>query len=85
MKKLALAVATLATLAAVASAPAEAHGLRGHHHGLRIGLGAAAAVATVAAIAADAATPYDPYGYYYGPRPLYYGAPVYAPGFRYGY
>ena len=81
MKKLALTVVTIAALAAVTGAPAEAHGLRFHHRG--IGLGVGLAVATAAAIAADT-TYYGPYGYYYGPAPVYYGAPVYvAPRFRY--
>ena len=48
MKKLALTIATVATLAAVATAPAEARGGR-----VRAGV-AAVTVATAAAIAADA-------------------------------
>jgi hypothetical protein len=63
-------------LAAAASVPAEARTLRPHLHPA-----AAAAVATAAAIAANAYLN-GPYGYYYGPAPVYYGAPVY-PGIGY--
>jgi uncharacterized membrane protein len=69
MKKTALILATVATLAAAAIAPAEARGL---HRGA--GLAAAAIAATVAAEAYG----YGPgYGYYYGPAAVVYGAPVY--------
>jgi hypothetical protein len=69
MKKLVL---TIATIAAVASAPAEARGVR-------VRGGAAIAAATAAAIAADAY--YNGgYGYYYGGPVAYYGGPGY-----YGY
>jgi hypothetical protein len=70
MKKLLLTIATVSALAAVASAPAEARGLRAHH-GIGVGgRGAAiAAAATAAAIAAEAyGYGYAPYGYYYGVR-----------------
>jgi len=60
MKKLVLTIATVATLAAVASAPAEARGVR-----VRAGV----AAATAAAIAADAYFN-GGYGYYYGARLL---------------
>ena len=79
MKKLLLTIATISALAAVASAPAEARGLR-PHHGVGIGVGgrgaAIAAAATAAAIAAEA------YGYGYAPYGYYAGTPVYgAPGY----
>jgi hypothetical protein len=76
MKKLILTIATVTALAAAASVPAEARTLRPHLHPT-----AAAAVATAAAIAANAYLN-GPYGYYYGPAPVYYGAPVY-PGIGY--
>jgi hypothetical protein len=71
MKKLALTIATIATLAAVATAPAEARGVR-----VRTDV----AAATAAAIAADVY--FNGYGhYYYGDTPVYYGSPVYG-GYR---
>ena len=81
MKKLLLTIATVSALAAVASAPAEARGLR-PHHGVGIGVGggrgaAIAAAATAAAIAAEAyGYGYTPYGYYGGP--VAYGPGYYA-------
>jgi hypothetical protein len=75
MKKIVLMIAAAATLAATASAPAEAHRLH-------IRPGGAIAAAAVAAIATDALVyggGYGP-GYYYAPAPLYYGAaPVVLP------
>ena len=50
MKKAALILATVATLAAVAAAPAEARGLGLHHRGG--GLATAAAVAVAAGVSA---------------------------------
>ena len=81
MKKAALIVAAVATLAAtVVTGPAEARRL--HRHGGAI---AAVTAATAAAVAAGVAA--DAYGYgpgygYYGPAPVYYGAPVYLGGLR---
>ena len=73
MKKLALTVATIATLAAVATAPAEARGVR-------VRTDVAVATAAAAAIAADVY--FNGYGRsYYGDTPVYYGAPVYG-GYR---
>ena len=74
MKKAALLLTTVATLAAAVSAPAEARGFR--HRG--------AGLATVAAVAATVAA--EAYGYgpgygYYG-APGYYGGPVYQGGWR---
>jgi hypothetical protein len=73
MKKTAMLIATVATLAAVASAPAEA---RGHRARVGVGAGVAIAAAAVAATVAADAYGYGP-GYYYGPAPVYYGGPVY--------
>ena len=78
MKKAALILATFATLAAVATAPAEARGL--HHRGA--GLATAAAVAVAATVAAEAYGYGPGYGTYYGAAPLVYGAPVYYGGWR---
>jgi hypothetical protein len=69
------ATVTLATLAAVATAPAEARGVR-----VRTGV-AAVTAATAAAIAADAYFN-GGYGYYYGVAPVVYGAQVYVGGYR---
>jgi energy-converting hydrogenase Eha subunit A len=75
MKKAAFIVATVAALAAIATAPAEARSL---HASARF------PTATAAVIAAGVATDvYGPYGYY---GPVSNGAPVYyswQPGFRY--
>lgn len=67
MKKVALMLATVATLAAAATAPAEARGLRG---GAAL-LGAAIATAVVV----------DSIGYGYGPS-YYDDGPVYFGGSR---
>jgi hypothetical protein len=79
MKKMLLTIATVAALAATASAPAEAHRLR-------VRPGAAAVALATGAVVAAATAPLvaDPYvyepGYYYAPTPLYYGAaPVVLP------
>ena len=79
MNKFILTIATVAALAAVASAPAEARTLR-----LKPTAGAiAVTAATLAAatIAADAYI-YGSSGYYVAPAPFAYGAPVYL---GYGY
>jgi hypothetical protein len=76
MKKAALLLATVATLAAAVSAPAEARGLR--HRGA--GLATAAAVAVAATVAAEAYGYGPGYGYYGAPG--YYGSPVYYGGWR---
>jgi hypothetical protein len=81
MKKIILMIAAATALAVTASAPADAHRL----HIFRPG--GAIAAAAVAAIATDALVygpGYGP-GYYYAPRPLYFGAPVIFPhpGLRY--
>ena len=70
MKKLVL---TVAAIAATASTPAEAHGLRPHR-------GAGTAAAAVAVAAAAAAIAASSYGY----GPYYYGPPVVVvPAFAY--
>jgi hypothetical protein len=76
MKKIAIALATVATVAAL-SAPAEARG--GRNAALGFGLAAGALIAGAAA-----ANSYNYYGgpayggpVYYG-EPAYYGGPVYA-------
>jgi hypothetical protein len=79
MNKIILTIATAATLAAVASAPAEARTLR-----VRPTAGAVAVTAATlaaATIAADAYL-YGSSGYYVAPAPFAYGAPVYL---GYGY
>ncbi len=72
MKKIAIALATVATIAAI-SAPAEARG--GRNAAIGFGLAAGALVAGAAA-----ANSYNYYGGpgYYGGGPAYYGEPVYA-------
>ena len=74
MKKIILTIAAVAALAAVASAPAEAHRLRVIRPGgaIAAAAGAAVAAATLPLVAAEAL---DGPGGYYGPTPLYYGAP----------
>ncbi len=74
MKKVILMIATVATLAATVSVPAEARGLRGR--GVVVGGAAIAAAAVAATVAADAYG-YGP-GYYYGPAPVYYGPGYYG-------
>ena len=72
MKKIAILLATVATLAAVVSAPAEARGRRIHNPG--------ATTAGLVAGAVVAATIANEYGYgpgYYGYGPRVYGGPVY--------
>ncbi len=71
MKKIAIALATVATIAAI-SAPAEA---RGGRNAAAIGLGIAGAVVAGAA----AANSYNYYGgpAYYGGGPAYYSEPAY--------
>ena len=76
MKKAALLLATVATLAAAVSAPAEARGFR--HRGA--GLATVAAVAVAATVAAKAYGYGPGYGYY--GAPVYYGGPVYHGGWR---
>jgi hypothetical protein len=88
MKKIALILATVATLAV--TSPAEARGWRGGgwRGGPGIGLGIAAG-----ALAAGAYGAYGPYGYgygpryygYYGPRYAYYGPSYYRPRYYYGW
>jgi hypothetical protein len=75
MKKIALILATIATLAATVTAPAEARGWRGGgwRGGRGIGLGIAAG-----ALVAGAYGAYGPYGYGYGPRYYGYYRPRYA-------
>jgi hypothetical protein len=79
MKKIAILLATVATLAAVASAPAEARVRRG------INPVVASSVLAGAVVAAAAADQYGyGRGYYYGPR--YYDGPVvYTGGWRRGW
>jgi hypothetical protein len=74
MRKIILMIATAAALAATASAPADAHRLRVIRPGGAIAAvaGAAVAAATIPLVAAEAL---DGPGVYYGPTPLYYGAP----------
>jgi hypothetical protein len=77
MKKAALILATVATFAAVATAPAEARVLR-----VRPNLAIAATAAAVAAdLAANAYLANAGYGYY-GPV---YGGPVYYGGWHRGW
>jgi len=79
MKKTALVVGTVATLALAAAQPAEAR--RGWGPGL---VGGLAVGALLAGAAASSAYAYDgPYGYY-GPGYGYYGPRYYRP-VRYGY
>jgi hypothetical protein len=75
MKKIVLMIATVATLVAAVSVPAEARGLRGR--GAVVGSGAALAAAAVAATVAADAYGYGP-GYYYGSAPVYYGPGYYG-------
>ena len=64
---------TVAALGSMASAPAEARGGR-----VRVGTGVAIAAAVAAGVAADAYySGYAP-GYYYAPRQVYYGGPLYV-------
>ncbi len=72
MKKFAVLLATAATLAAIASAPAEARVRRGVNPVVAGGL----ITAGVVAAAAAAEYGYGP-GYYYGPN-TYYDGPAYG-------
>jgi hypothetical protein len=78
MKKTALVVGTVATLALAAAQPAEAR--RGWGPGLIGGLAVGALLAGAAASSAYAYGPYD----YYGPGYGYYGPRYYRPAY-YGY
>ena len=70
MKKAALTIATIGTLAAlIATAPAEARGLRGN----RVAVGAAVATAVAVGVAAST--------YGYGSGYGYYGPGYYEPGY----
>ena len=90
MKKIALILATVATLAATVTAPAEARGWRGG--GWRRGPGIGVAIAA-GALVAGAYGAYGPYGYgygpryygYYRPRYAYYGPGYYRPRYYYGW
>jgi hypothetical protein len=80
MKKIAIALATVATIAAI-SAPAEA---RGGRNAAAIGFGLAAGALVAGAAAANSYNYYGGPAYYgggpayYGGGPAYYGEPVYA-------
>ena len=70
MNKAALTIATIGTLAAlIATAPAEARGLRGN----RVAVGAAVATAVAVGVAAST--------YGHGPGYGYYGPAYYEPGY----
>jgi hypothetical protein len=78
MKKFAVLLATVATLAAVASAPAEARVRRG------VNPVVASSLLAGAVVAAAAANEYGyGRGYYYGPS--YYDGPVYVGGWHRGW
>jgi hypothetical protein len=81
MKKIALMIAAATALAVTASAPAEAHRLHIFSPGGAIAAAAIGAIATDALVSGPG---YGP-GYYYGPPPVYFGAPVIFPhpGLRY--
>ena len=76
MKKMILMIATVAALAATASAPVQAHRLH-IRPGAALAFAAGAAIATAAAPLVVDPYDYDPY-YYYAPAPVY-AAPVFVP------
>jgi hypothetical protein len=76
MKKMILMIATVAALAATASAPVQAHRLH-IRPGAALAFAAGAAIATAAAPLVVDPYAYEP-DYYYAPAPLY-PAPVIVP------